>query len=30
MRLEARKYIHDIQRAAGLLREFTEGKTFAD
>ena len=30
MRLEARKYIYDIQRAAGLLREFTDGKTFAD
>ena len=30
MRLEARKYLYDIQRAAGLLREFTDGKTFAD
>ncbi len=30
MRLEARKYICDIQRAAGLFREFTDGKTFAD
>ena len=30
MRLEARKYLYDIQRAVGLLREFTDGKTFAD
>ena len=30
MRLEARKYLYDIQRAAELLREFTSGKTFAD
>ena len=30
MKLEARKYLYDIQRAAGLLREFTEGRTFAD
>ena len=30
MKLEARKYLYDIQRAAGLLREFTDGKTFAD
>ena len=30
MRLEARKYLYDIQRAADLLREFTSGKTFAD
>ena len=30
MRLEARKYLYDIQRAAALLTEFTLGKTFAD
>ena len=30
MRLEARKYLYDIQRAAALLTEFTVGKTFAD
>ena len=30
MKLEARKYLYDIQRAAGLLREFTDGKTLAD
>ena len=30
MKLEVRKYLYDIQRAAGLLQEFTEGKTFAD
>ena len=30
MRLEARKYLYDIQRAADLLTEFTTGKTFAD
>ena len=30
MRLEARKYLHDIQCAVGLLEEFTAGKTFAD
>ncbi len=30
MRLEARKYLYDIQRAAGLLDEFVTGKTFAD
>ena len=28
MRLEARKYLYDIQRAAALLTEFTVGKTF--
>jgi hypothetical protein len=27
MRLEARKYLYDIQRAAVLLTEFTAGKT---
>ena len=30
MKLEARKYLYDIQCAAGLLREFTDGKTFAN
>ena len=30
MRLEARKYLYDIQKAAGLLDEFVTGKTFAD
>ena len=30
MKLEARKYLYDVQRGAGLLREFTDGKTFAD
>ena len=28
MRLEARKYLYDIQRAVELLEEFTSGKTF--
>lgn len=30
MRLEARKYLYDMQRAADLLTEFTAGKTFVD
>lgn len=30
MRLEARKYLYDMQRAADLLTEFTTGKAFAD
>lgn len=30
MKLETRKYLYDIQRAAGLVREFTDGKTLAD
>lgn len=30
MRLEIRKYLHDIQRATHALSEFTAGKTFAD
>ena len=30
MRLETRKYLYDIQRAAELVREFASGKTFAD
>lgn len=30
MRPEARKPLHDMKQAIGLLREFTDGKTFAD
>ncbi len=30
MRLESKKYLFDMQRAAALLAEFTHGKTFAD
>ena len=30
MRLEAKKYLHDVRQAAAALAEFTEGKTFAD
>ncbi len=30
MQLEARKYLYDIQKAAGFLDEFVTGKTFAD
>jgi uncharacterized protein with HEPN domain len=30
MRLEARKYLYDIQDAAGLAAQFTAGKSFAD
>jgi uncharacterized protein with HEPN domain len=30
MRLEARKYLYDIQEAAGLVSQFTKGKEFAD
>ena len=30
MRVEARKYLYDMQRAVALLREFTVGKAFAD
>ncbi|MCH8114345.1 MAG: DUF86 domain-containing protein [Chloroflexi bacterium] len=30
MRLEARKYLFDIERAAGLVAQFTAGKEFAD
>ena len=30
MKLESKKYLYDIRRAAGLLGEFTNGKTFAD
>lgn len=30
MRLEAKKYLYDIQHAAALLAEFTDGKQLAD
>lgn len=30
MRLEAKKYLYDIQQAADLLHAFTAGKTLAD
>ncbi len=30
MRLETRKYLDDMQRSAGLLAEFTSGKSFED
>jgi uncharacterized protein with HEPN domain len=30
MRLEARKYLYDIQDAAGLAAQFTAGKSFTD
>ena len=30
MRRETRKYLDDMQRAAGLLAEFTSGKSLAD
>ena len=30
MRLEARKYLFDIQEAAGLVAQFTAGKELAD
>jgi uncharacterized protein with HEPN domain len=30
MRLEARKYLHDIQQAADLVTEFTAGKRLVD
>ena len=30
MRLEARKYLYDIQDAAGLAAQFTAGKNFTD
>ncbi len=30
MRREAGKYLWDIQRAIGLIQDFTDGKTFAD
>ncbi len=30
MRLEAKKYLHDMRAAAELIASFTEGKSFAD
>ena len=30
MRLESKKYLHDIQRAAGLVTEFTSGRELTD
>ena len=30
MRLEAKKYLYDMQQAASLLAQFTDGKQFAD
>ena len=30
MKLEDRKDLYDIQRAAGLLKTFTDGETLAD
>ena len=30
MRLEAKKYLYDMQQAAALLAQFTAGKQFAD
>ena len=30
MRLESKKYLFDIRQAAGLLTDFTRGKSFAD
>lgn len=30
MRLEARKYLYDVQEAAGLASQFTAGKNFAE
>jgi uncharacterized protein with HEPN domain len=30
MRLESKKYLYDIQRAAALLTDFTKGKALAD
>lgn len=30
MRLEAKKYLYDMQQAASLLAEFVAGRTFAD
>ena len=30
MQLDVRKYLYDIQQAAGLALQFTEGKTFAE
>ena len=30
MRLESKKYLFDIKQAAGLLADFTRGKSFTD
>jgi uncharacterized protein with HEPN domain len=30
MRLEARKYLYDIQEAAGLASQFTAGKSYTN
>jgi hypothetical protein len=30
MRLEAKKYLYDMQQAAALLTDFTSGKRFED
>jgi uncharacterized protein with HEPN domain len=30
MQLEAKKYLYDVQRAAGLIADFTKNKSFAD
>ncbi len=30
MQLESKKYLFDIERAAGLIRDFTRGKSFSD
>lgn len=30
MRLECKKYLFDIEHAAGLIRDFTQGKSFAE
>jgi uncharacterized protein with HEPN domain len=30
MQVEAKKYLYDIQQAAGRLADFTSGKTFSD
>jgi uncharacterized protein with HEPN domain len=30
MQLESKKYLFDIKQAAGLLTDFTRGKSFAD
>jgi uncharacterized protein with HEPN domain len=30
MRLEAKKYLYDVQRAAALIADFTSGKSFDD
>ncbi len=30
MQLETKKYLHDIQKAAQLIKQFSHGKTFTD